>query len=94
MDSRVTVTVKGRDTSYDSLMEDLEAAGVQVYRRDLEGELHGGARPNASLKEGEVGTADERVLSVVASEEWRDTQLLSDALRKRLAAKGTDNKNT
>ena len=47
----------------------------RVPRRDLGGELHGVARPRASLEDGEVGIADELDLSVVASKEaWRVKQ--------------------
>ena len=96
MDSRVTVTVKGRDTLYDDLMDDLEAAGVEFPDETWKGSFTEAPIPEPAAKKAKTMplTGGSSASSPAKTSGGSNNAVLSCALRRRLAAKGEPAKNT
>ena len=95
MDSRVIVTLNGRATSYDSLMEDFVGDGVVFPDEKWKGEFTKAELPEPAAKKArtEPAALSQSQGSTPRKAGGSTNAVLSDALRKRLAAKGTEKKN-
>ena len=90
MDSRVIVTLNGRDTFYDSLLEDFQGDGVVFPDEKWKGSFTKDALPGSAAKKArtEPAALSQSQGSTPRKAGGSTNAVLSDALRKRLAANG------
>ena len=95
-DSKVTITLKGREMESDSLMDDFAALGVEFPDETWKGGFTEAPLPEPAAKKAKTEplTGGISASSTPKKGGGSTNAVLSDALRKRLAAKGADKNNT